>query len=400
MEKKQTNDKRSSSAPSGAKRGLARICFAVMTMVIVLSSMLVPASAMGVESPVASVRYATMLTGDVTIYTVDNDVYNAISPKPEYQVGGIMPSLKNTGGSYYAQSIYDYMSQISGGYTYAGMFFVGRYKQEVYTGANPEALDSYRITLRHQQANANDYEDLTPSYFNRASFVFDPYYFEGGTDQYDVLAKLFSLRLGYPCKVTVTVDVSYIDTTKEADFCVTETFTETWGNIGNSNIVVLNPLAGLPAWLDERNSPIYVLLSNYTVNVDLRADGLAGEPKSNYISFDMLGMQWSSGDPYWITNGKNIDAFPNKLDTLYRAKLLRLQGNLDTLTEEYDTLLAQYEEVIANGGGIPNVAGFMANIARSFFDAELFPGFTFGGLFGILVSVIVIFLILKYFAGG
>lgn len=399
MEKKLLNDKRSSSARCAPKRTM-RICFAVMTIIMLLCSMIAPASAMGLESPVAGARYGTMLTGDVTIHTVDPDLYNAVSPSPEYQIGGIMPSLFNTGGSYYAQTIYDFMSQVSGGWTFAGMFFVGRYKQSVYTDITPENLDSYRITLRNQRANNTDYEDLTPYYFNRATFVFDPYYFEGGTVQYDVLAKLFSLRLGYPCKVSVSVDVSYIDTTKETDFCVTETFTETWGNVGNPNIVVLNPLGSLPAWLEERNSPAYVLLSNYTVNVDLRADGIVGEPKSNYISFDMLGMQWSSGDPYWISNGKNIDAFPNKLDTLYRAKLLRLNADVNQLSTELDDLQTRYDEVIANGGGIPNVAGFMANIARSFFDAELFPGFTFGGLFGILIAVIVIFLILKYFAGG
>lgn len=399
MEKKLLKDKRSISARCAPKRTM-RFCLSVMTIVMLLCSMIAPASAMGLESPVAGARYGTMLTGDVVVHTVDPDYYNVIAPSAEYQIGGIMPTLYNTGGSYYAQTIYDFMAQVSGGWTLAGMFFVGRYKQSVFTGITPENLDSYRITLRNQRANNTDYEDFLPSYFKRATFSFDPYYFEGGSDQYDVLAKLFSLRLGYPCKVTVSVDVSYIDTTKDADFCVTETFTETWGNIGNQNIVVLNPLGNISAWLEERNSPIYILLSNYTVEVDLRADGIAGEPKTNYISFDMLGMQWSSGDPYWISNGKNIDSFPNKLDTLYRAKLLRLNADVNHLTTELDDLQARYDEVIANGGGIPNVAGFMANIARSFFDAELFPGFTFGGLFGILLAVIVIFLILKYFAGG
>lgn len=399
MEKKLSNDKCSRTAPCGVKRCTVRFCFAVMTIIILLCSMVAPASAMGVESPVAGAKYGTMLTGDVVIHTVDSDLYNAVSPHPQYQIGGIMPTLTKTGGSYYAQTIYDHMSQI-GGYTYASMFFVGRYKQAVSTGVNTENLDSYRMTLRHYRANVNDYEDMSAYYFKSATFSFDPYYFEGGSGQYDVLAKIFSLRLDYPCKVTVSVDVSYIDTTKESDYCTTETFTQTWGNIGNPNIVLLNPLAGLPAWLDERDNPSYILLTNFTVNVDLRADGVVGEPKANYIYFDMLGMQWNSGDPYWITNGKNIDFFSNRLDVLYEAKLLRLQGQLKNLTTEYDELQRQYEEVIANGGGIPNVAGFMANIARSFFDAELFPGFTFGGLFGILVAVIVIFLILKYFAGG
>ena len=65
MEKNKPNDKRSRSAPSGAKRSLVRFCFAVMTISLLVCSMIAPASAMmlGTEDPASNVTYRTCLTG-------------------------------------------------------------------------------------------------------------------------------------------------------------------------------------------------------------------------------------------------------------------------------------------------------------------------------------------------
>lgn len=43
---------------------------------------------------------------------------------------------------------------------------------------------------------------------------------------------------------------------------------------------------------------------------------------------------------------------------------------------------------------------WLANSVKAFLDVELFPGFSFGGILGMLISIIIVLVFLKFFAGG
>lgn len=47
-----------------------------------------------------------------------------------------------------------------------------------------------------------------------------------------------------------------------------------------------------------------------------------------------------------------------------------------------------------------NLTSFIANSTRGFFEAEFFPGFSVGGLFAIVFSMLCLFAVLRFFAGG
>ena len=62
-----------------------------------------------------------------------------------------------------------------------------------------------------------------------------------------------------------------------------------------------------------------------------------------------------------------------------------------------DGFLAGYNE---GSGGAFNIGSFLINAVADFFDFQIMPGLSFGGIFGIFISIMIIVAFLKHFAGG
>lgn len=392
MERKKLNDKRSSSAPcvneragkvhASAERSertgrvhaskansTVRICFAVMTIVLLLSSMVIPSMALVYDAE--TIRVYTMLSGrcDLLLTDLPDDISG--SQHVEFEIGGRMPWFSVTGANDTVDS-FDMYTPFDETWNFYGSMKLARRKTVVDLndiGSAQTTLDTYRYNI-NTYLEGSAVGDMTNAYYEIATYTFDPYYVPFVST--DVLQSLFELRLTSECRVTTDITYQWVDVYGEL-----RTETRTGSDfIGNPNVEIA---PGIIDYVAERiiadvavqDSGAGMFIQKLTVTVM----PMANNYKATGLSFDMLAEQWYSGTPTWY----NANPVAKWLD----------------MVENYIDVGNPYPDVDEG----PFMT-FIVDSVATFFDTEIMPGFSLGGVFSVVFMIVVIILILKFFAGG
>lgn len=358
------------------KRKILKIAFSVVTIACVIMSMAMPAMAYVWNDDDVNAFALLKGTCDLRLVDLPDDISGSMHA--QFDLGGRLPFFDVTGVND-SVFVFDLYSALDDSWHFHADNKLARYKKNLSvlpsgTSSATYAFDSYRYNistfLYDVDSGVNE-----RVYFDLAEFSFEPYYFNS-LPSMAVLKELFTLRLTIPCKVTTFLKYSWIDTGGKL---ITKQAQGDWVNVGNSNVWAGSAIPpSLESVLEEDMKNVAgkgFLIEQFNVKItplagaDFRATGL---------SFQMLVEQFKSGTPNWYHE--------------------------DSMSEWNDAIRG----LVGSGsaiGGYPDVGDdtfmtFFASAVGSFFDVELFPGFSLGGVLGVVVTVAVMLIILKYFGGG
>lgn len=379
MEKNKTYDKRSSSEPSGAKRRLVRICFTFITILMLCATMVVPAFAYGVTYEKDN-QLMPLITGSLQLKLYANTVTPS-AQSALHDVEIVLPTQ------------YDYLNDASNYYDMAE--YIEYYNRTV--GSDENRWQDYSLDIRggrwkydvsnNQFWRFRTYIDcwslLNPednAYFDRATFYLDSFAMPMTEN---ILKNLFAVRFENRADYRVKASVHYVDDDGKLSVApYSQTIAGLQGGIWSQAFFDARGIQTFAVWCNqygiEEGEP--VLFTDVVVEVDARKYGYGS---LHDISFQNLTHVFFNANyqrpAYWQPHeGANwfVRQVKDELNWAENAP--------------------EPPEVIE---GDPFV-GWFASILAGFFDVELFPGFSFGGIFTILITLTVVFLVLKYFAGG
>lgn len=375
MERKKLNDKRSRSARCAHQRTM-RVCFAVMTIVLLVSAMVAPASALIIDHTVYS--EGTLLSGTVNLQLTDTpDEIASDNVWVSFPFGGRVPWI-DIAATNTAVEQSKLMLPLDSGFYYSQTLAMARRDLDLNLGTSVYGFDTYRYNYSHNIVTADGTSDK--AYYITAKYDFDPAYFPIFTQ--GILENLFVLRFKQGFQVTCSVTYSWLglDNKIHTDSSIRY---QNVGMAGAETISGLLPRNIMDIMEDVGSDPagagLYIEDMVVTVN-PLFSTGT----KASGIVFDMLTDVWTTNVPNFYKDNPSKTWF----DEVQRFMEQNVGGS--------------------GGGGIPEYPSveespfmeFIVSAVGTFFDTDIMPGFSLGGVFSVVFMIVVIILILKFFAGG
>ena len=267
----------------------------------------------------------------------------------------------------------------------------------------PEVWSSVRIdnliftttTLNFPEDTAADYSVLAGAWVIDSVFSF----LQGSNESYVTYSIPF-VSNGYNFTgITFgdTVELIYLDATGLSNTM------EVW-NLTNG-------------WINEEYRTIY-FSDSYTWDDIVKIDGeeytFAGSEFKSWITNNATKLTNQNGYDgsyifqwrYQVQSMDLINSYLNAYLTEYQGTgdtdAAYLEGFRDGQTEGFDRGFSEgYDEGYgsASGGGF-ELGTFLVTVVGGFFDFQIFPGFSIGGIFAIFLGVLLLVAFLKHFAGG
>ena len=403
MEKKNPNDKRSSSAPcvneragrvhASAERSectgrvhaskvssTVRNCFAVITFLLLSVSMVSPAFAYAIDNA-DNQTAATILSGNVT-YTVSpssDDASDTVSVT--HPIGGILPMVYSS-GEYYGQDFEDYLLSVTNDPEWS-LLTEYRLSRTLKSISNM-SFASFGYNIRTLEDNL-DGKNRIP--YESIQYSFDPYMFYDNFDA-SVFKWLVRLKLNRPCIVTTKVVYTVALEGIVGFFSVVSEDSYT-SNGSPSSIDAYHPFDKASQMIQNQvgTNGSVLIREMYVTVTPLSPQQIIS------TGIELLGSNWIVGIPEYVPVDDNL--------------------NYDPIRFSYDRFM-QYLGDIYDGietPDIPNVApptadnfatwtSWLGEVVAGFFGVEIFPGFSFGSIFAVMAVFIIMWLLLKLFAGG
>ena len=358
-------------------KSLQRI-FVLMSCAVVLFLAFAPTANAFLIDPTLT-KFETILSGDMTIqyYPTNGDEVSSYVSRI-YSVGGMLPYPATTGSDLYGEVDEDFLlsSTTDPDWNFLSEIRIGRYKDKItFTNGSSFTFDTARYKMNMYDISGSSY---VPAAYRSIKFDFDPMFFES----YDssVLGLMFTLRLSQPVTIKTTVVYSWYD--DDSGTIQTMTNTNIDERIGNSNIVEFNAFNLFVTGNHEtallKNVPEYSAVFIESATVEIQP--LDYTSTLNHVQFEMMGQTYLNGTPKYIPR--------------------------DSVTRWVDYVASHVASSGSSGGIVlPEVEAniftrWLAGAAGGFLDAELLPGFSFGGLFKVIVTVLFVRVILKFLGGG
>lgn len=341
------------------KRKILKIAFSVVTIACVIMSMVTPAMAYGIQNGygIGGGWYHGALAGSVRFY-----------PQPPDEFSGRMFQ--------YDLNVYnDYGTLSQNDYTYMGCVINKLYANNsgyesavnIYHTRKAEQINGARYwsvrSLLRMKEGTTDTSFLTSDGY---TFTFNSFAIKYSQP---VFARLFSYYSAVPSIVTV----SYTELGNDG---ISFTYKDEYKYGGDGWVYPLTEISNYIAEYTENQQPF--LVTQLTVDI------------KQYTDTTYTTTLYSDGLQFGVLTQQYTD----------EAQLPNLLGGYTVADYWYEL-----SQNIDNRPSAPDVEDnafvrFVASSVVSFFSVELFPGFSLGGVLGIILGVCIILIILKFFGGG
>ena len=361
------------------KANWIRRCSVFMCCALILICSVTPAFAYVYDSN--GMKVNSILKGDVVLYPSNFYDESTLSRfVVRMPIGGRMPWFAVTGTN---DSVFraDYYEPLNDSLYFRAINNLARYKQVVSyptpSGTPVSAtLDDYRYNVYTDFIVDGSVEK---AYFDQFVYIFDPT-FLSGKGYPEVIEKLFTLRLTVNVQVISDITIAYVvnNEIRHATFGSTM-----W--VGNSNVWSGSPLStdvftamrNHEAFNPNINPTRNILIESFTVQITPPLDSdVSG------LSFELLSEQYDLAVPTWFVADDMAEW--NDFVDRYIDFVPSTPGN----------------SVNPSPGSSNQFTVWLASAVSGFFDFEIFPNFSFGGIISAVLSVAIAIVLLKFFAGG
>ncbi len=361
------------------KANWIRRCSVLMSCALILICSVSPAFAYVYDSN--GVQVNSILKGNVVMYPTNFYDESTLSRfVVSMPIGGRMPWFEVTGAN---DSVFraDYYEPLNDSLYFRANNNLARYKQVV-SYPTPDGtpisttLDDYRYNVYTDFIVDGSAEK---AYFDQLSYIFDPT-FLNGKGYPEVIEKLFTLRLTSNVQVVSDITIAYVvnNEIRHATFGSTM-----W--VGNSNVWSGSPLSN-EVFTAMRNHEAFNPNINPTRNILIESFTARITPPLNAevsgLGFELLSEQYSTGAPSWFV--------------------------ADDMAE-WNDFVDRYIDFVPPTPGTPSNPNlgnsnqftvWLASAVSGFFDFEIMPNFSLGGILAAILSVAIAIVLLKFFAGG
>lgn len=356
-----------------------RSCFVVMSCALVLVASVAPAFAFAIDNTDTE-KSATILSGNVT-YTFSPSVDDVASTVDvTHSFGGMLP-MPDGSGDYYGQDYTDFLLSVTDDpqWNISTEYRLSRALRVI----DNHSMACYLYTVSSYE-NSDDGSVRLPYTF--IEYNFNSYMFE---ENYNAtLFKWFlRLKLNRPCEVTTRVvyTLAFDGVVGFYSEVVEDSYTS---EATPSVPEYYHPLEKASNRINEKvGSGGSVLIQEISVSV---------RPTSvSYIlstGFELLGSNWINAVPHYV---------PLNSQGVYDPVGVSFSGFMKYLGETYDGI-----SPTPTPPDLPDVeigsrfTSFLASSVSGFFDFELMPGFSLGGVMAAIIAVVIVLLLLKFFSGG
>lgn len=362
------------------KKNIISRVFAIFAVVAVLFLCASPAFAYGVDFRNGS-SLSALIGGTLEIDFYSNDVPPSLGAG-QYRVSVGIPQhypFTTTNNVYYDMAEYvEYWDKAlatnpSKVQDYTIDIEMGRWKTSV-EGKEAWYARTYLTTFSNLESD--EY-----AYFDKASFVMDSFALPFNED---ILKKIFSINCRNPMSINVSCKLAWVDSTgalvttnysyrpdfKSAPYRMVHAFfddgaIESFAQFCNRTGI----RAGQP-----------VLFTDFQVDINGTINGSFGTLSE--LSFQTLTIKSNSVVPgaWWNTRNNPSWFFDQIADDLISGE--QPDGPVGEVPEADSTTV------------------WLASAVAGFFDAEIMPGFSFGGVLAVAITISVIGILLKFFGGG
>lgn len=330
---------------------------------LVLISCVIPANGAGIRNHmgITSGWYRGLTSAQMSVYPIPGDGTTGRGFEFDIFVEDDYGILDQSGYKIYeisSESLYANNTE------YASDYSLSQYRKSLVL--NGARYWYARTKMNLLSSGTNDMFIMSDGF----KFTFDPFAMEYNQA---VFARMFEYHCVVPTRITVSAtyvtSVTYIPFTYKYDVHYT----------GGS--VWENPLTRLSQVLADRLDPgDPILFSDITIDIQ------------NYTTTAYTNHLYATSIEYGILTQQYSDD----------SQLEKLLGNYSIGDFWYDAY-----PTTSSGGGkdtptelAGGFLGFVTSSVASFFDVELMPGFSLGGVLAIIATVCVILIILKFFGGG
>lgn len=359
-----------------------RRSFLLLACALVLFASVSPAFAYGVVFEADS-NLVPLITGNLTLRMyADGVTPSANAGKHDVSIG--LPSLYEytpENGKYYDMAEYiefynrNVGSESARWQDYQFDIMGGRWKQII----SDHTYWKFRTSL-------DAWSVLTPennAYFDNAIFNLEPF---AAPLNETLFKNLFALRLDIRCNYRVSATFHYVN---DNGHLVTADYSQA--------LLDVTPLRWCFAFWDELGVRSFdnwcsyngltvgqpVLVTDFVVKVDAKPTGYGSLHELSWQNLTHTFFDASNPRPvYWEAHQG-----PNWFLRQIKDDLIWGDPNPPSLPEVDTGIGAQFTE-------------FLAGSVSGFFDVEIMPGFSLGGIMACIISVVIVLLLLKFFAGG